>query len=95
LADFVAQARRQPSLQGVVISLRQMVAFVQCVQDGFSSKDAFALTLSSRMPATERATIDAMADLAWNQSFEALVNGKPVPAHPSNSPASNAFAPEY
>jgi MoxR-like ATPase len=92
LADFVAQARRQPALQGVVISLRQMVAFVQMVQDGFSSKDAFVATLSSRMPATERATIDAMCDLAWNTAFEALVNGKAVPAQASNSPAANAFA---
>jgi MoxR-like ATPase len=94
LADFVAQARRLPALQGVVVSLRQMVGFVQCVQDGFSSKDAFVTAISSRMPATEKAAIEALADLAWNASFEALVHGKPISAQPSNSPASNAFADE-
>jgi MoxR-like ATPase len=91
LADFVAQARRLPALAGVVVSLRQMVGFVQCVQDGFSSKDAFVTTISSRMPATEKAAIEALADLAWNQSFEALVHNKPVPATPSDSAASKAF----
>jgi MoxR-like ATPase len=94
LADFVAQARRLPALQGVVVSLRQMVGFVQCVQDGFSSKDAFMTTISSRMPATEKAAIEALADLAWNASFEALVHSKPVPAQPSNSPAAKAFGDE-
>ena len=92
LADFVAECRRLPTLDGVVISLRQMVGFVQCVQDGFNSKEAFIATISSRMPATERATIEAKCDLAWNASFEALVHNKPVPATPSDSAASNAFA---
>jgi len=92
LSDFVAQARRLPALAGVVISLRQMVGFVQCVQDGFSAKEAFVTTISSRMPATEKAAIEALADLTWSASFEALIHGKPVPASPSNSPASNAFA---
>ena len=41
MADFVAQARRLPALQGVVISLRQMIGFTQMVQDGFNAKDAF------------------------------------------------------
>jgi MoxR-like ATPase len=92
LADFVASARRMPALQGVVISLRQMVGFVQTVQDGFSAKDAFVTAISCRMPATERATIEGLADLAWNASFEALVHSKPVPATPSDSAASKAFA---
>jgi MoxR-like ATPase len=94
LADFVAQARRLPALQGVVISLRQMVGFVQCVQDGFDAKDAFVTTISSRMPATEKAAIEALADLAWNNAFEALVHNKPAPATPSNSPAAKAFGDE-
>jgi MoxR-like ATPase len=94
LADFVASCRRQPTLAGVVISLRQMVGFVQCVQDGFSSRDAFVTTISSRMPATERATIEAMCDLAWNAQFEAMVHNKPAPAAPSTSKASQAFADE-
>jgi cobaltochelatase CobS len=92
LADFVAQVRRMPAMQGVVISLRQMVGFVQCVQDGFSSKDAFVATISSRMPATERATIDGLCDLRWNENFEALVHGKAAPViAPSDSPAATAF----
>jgi MoxR-like ATPase len=92
LADFVAQCRRQPTLAGVVISLRQMVGFVQCVQDGFSAKDAFETTISSRMPATEKATIEGLCNLAWSEAFEALVHNKPAPATPSNSAAANAFA---
>ena len=81
-------------MQGVVVSLRQMVGFVQAVQDGFSSKEAFIVTISSRMPATEKAAIEALADLAWNQNFEALIHNKPVPATPSNSPAAKAFGDE-
>jgi hypothetical protein len=92
LADFVAQCRRQPTLAGIVISLRQMVGFVQCIQDGFSAKEAFETTISSRMPATEKATIEGLCDLAWSEAFEALMHNKPVPATPSNSAASNAFA---
>jgi cobaltochelatase CobS len=92
LADFVAQARRLPALQGVVVSLRQMVGFVQCVQDGFSAKDAFTTAISSRMPATEKAAIEALAILSWAEAFEALVHNKPVPAQPSDSAAAHAFA---
>jgi len=91
LADFVAECRRLPTLAGVVISLRQMVGFTQTVQDGFSSKEAFITAISSRMPATERATIEAKADLAWNSTFEALIHSKAVPATPSDSAASKAF----
>jgi MoxR-like ATPase len=92
LADFVAQARRMPTLAGVVISLRQMVGFVQMVQDGFSAKEAFVVTISSRMPAAERATIEGLAILSWSDTFEALIHNKPIPATPSNSAAANAFA---
>jgi len=94
LADFVAQARRLPALQGVIISIRQMVAFVQCCQDGLTSKDAFNVAISSRMPATERAALETLATLSWSETFDALVNGTTVPATPSNSAASNAFADE-
>lgn len=94
LADFVTQARRLPAMQGVVMSLRQMVGMVQCVQDGFDAKDAFVSTISSRMPATERACIEALADLTWSSAFEAMIHGKPVPASPSNSPAAKAFGDE-
>jgi hypothetical protein len=92
LADFVAQARRLPALQGVVLSMRQMVGFVRAVQDGFTSKDAFEMAFSSRMPAVERATIEGMATLAWSQEFDALVQGKAAPAHASDSAAAKAFA---
>jgi len=94
LADFVATLRRMPAMQGVVISLRQMVAFVQMVQQGFASKYSFETTISSRMPATEKATIEAQIDLAWNQNFEALVHNKQPVAAPvtaSDSPAANVF----
>jgi hypothetical protein len=93
LADWVQQARRIPTLAGVVISMRQMIALVRMIQDGFSSQDAFKATLSSRMPSVERATIDGLADLAWNVSFEAMVHGKdaaPI-VTPSNSAAAQAF----
>jgi MoxR-like ATPase len=91
VAEFVANVRRLPALQGVVVSLRQMVGLVQMMQDGFTSKEAFVCTISSRMPATERAAIEALADLTWNKALEALMAGKPVPAAPSNSPAAQAF----
>lgn len=103
LTDFVAQVRRNPALAGVVVSMRRMVAFMRMVQRGFSPKDAFDMAITSRMPATERATITAMVDLAWHQAFEALVHGTAArgasdtatPAvAPSNSPASKAFADE-
>jgi MoxR-like ATPase len=94
LADFVAQARRLPALQGVVISLRQMVGFTQIVQDGFPAKQAFEIAISSRMPSTEKAAIEALCDLQWGKAFEALISGAAVPAQPSNSPAAQAFGDE-
>lgn len=94
LADFVAQARRLPAMQGVVMSLRQMVGFVQCVQDGFSARDAFVSAISSRMPATERACVEALADLTWSATFEALIHNTPVPATPSDSAAAKTFSDE-
>jgi cobaltochelatase CobS len=94
LVDIVHQARRLPALQGVVISLRQMVGFIQCVQDGFSSKDAFVMAISSRMSSVDKAAIDILVDLAWSQTFDALVTNSPVPATPSNSPAAKAFGDE-
>jgi hypothetical protein len=93
LADWVQQARRVQTLAGVVISMRQMVALVRMIQDGFSSEDAFKATLSSRMPSVERAIVDGLVDLAWNNTFEAMVHGKdatPV-VKPSNSAAAKAF----
>jgi len=92
VADFFAQARRNASLQGVVLSLRQMIGFVQCVQDGIPAAEAFKLAISNRMPAVERATIEVLADLAWSSTFDALIQGKGVPATPSDSAASQAFA---
>jgi MoxR-like ATPase len=92
LVEFVHRCRKLATLQGVVLSLRQMVGFIQCVQDGFTAKDAFEMAISSRMPATERATIEASADLAWSTTFDALMHNKPTPATPSTSAASSAFA---
>jgi hypothetical protein len=46
------------------------------------------------MPATERAALETLATLSWSETFDALVNGTTVPATPSNSAASNAFADE-
>ena len=94
LADFVATMRRLPSMAAVVISLRQMVAFVQMVQDGFPSRDAFIATVSCRMPNAERATIETACDLAWCSTFESMVNGTPLPVAPvapSTSAAAQAF----
>lgn len=92
LADFIATCRRNPALEGVLLSLRQMIGFVRTVQQGFSAKLAFETAFTSRMPATERATMAGLADLVWTDTFEALVHSKPLPVQPSNSPASNAFA---
>lgn len=95
VADFVAQIRRMPQMAGIVLSLRQMVAFVKMVQQGFTSKDAFEACISSRMPAAERATIEGLATLVWNEAMEALIHGTAVPAtplKPSDSAASQAFA---
>ena len=71
-----------------------MVGFIQCVQDGFSSKDAFVMAISSRMSSVDKAAIDILVDLAWSQTFDALVTNSPVPATPSNSPAAKAFGDE-
>jgi MoxR-like ATPase len=91
LADIVAQARRLPALQGVVISLRQMNGFVRMVQDGFTAKQAFATTISGRMPATERAALETLITLAWADNFDALMAGQPAAATPSDSAAARAF----
>jgi len=71
-----------------------MVGFVQCVQDGFTSKDAFETAISCRMPSTEKATIEGLAILTWHETFDALVHGNVAPTTPSNSPAAKAFGDE-
>ena len=93
VVDFVAQVRRLPELEGVVMSLRQMVAFARTVKDGFPAKKAFEVAFLTRLPATERAVVQTMATMQWGETFEQLVSGSAVePSNiPSNSAPSRAF----
>jgi len=52
------------------------------------------MAISSRMSSVDKAAIDILVDLAWSQTFDALVTNSPVPATPSNSPAAKAFGDE-
>jgi cobaltochelatase CobS len=92
VADFMARARRLPEMEGVALSLRQMVGFVGAFKDGFSAKSAFEMAVLTRLPSTERAAMETMATLQWSDAFEALMQGQTAPATASDSAASNAFA---
>jgi MoxR-like ATPase len=91
VADFMARARKLPEMEGVALSLRQMVGFVGAFKDGFDAKVAFEMAVLTRLPATERAAMETMATLQWSSAFEALMSGHTAPATPSDSRASQAF----
>lgn len=96
VVDFFSRARKLPDMEGAVLSLRQMTGFVNTVKDGFSSKMAFEVAILNKLASTERAVIEALATLEWNQQFETLLNGSPTAvepamAGPSDSRAAQAF----
>jgi len=90
MADFVARVRKMPEMENVVLSLRNMVGFVQTVQDGFSAKQAMDVTILNRLPATERAAVAALATLTWTSEFEVLCSGVNAPAAPAPAAPSAA-----
>jgi len=92
VAEFMARARKLPEMEGVALSLRQMVGFVGAFKDGFGAKSAFEMAVLTRLPATERAAMETMATLQWGAEFEALMAGNTAPQAPSSSAASEAFA---
>jgi cobaltochelatase CobS len=91
LTDFVARARKLPEMEGVALSLRQMVGFVGMVKDGFSAKYAMECAILVKLPMTERAALETMATLQWSDTFEKLVAGVSLSNMPSNSAGAAAF----
>jgi MoxR-like ATPase len=93
VVDFFARARKLPEMEGIVMSLRQMTGFVRAVKDGFPSKHAFEMTVLNKLPATERAAVEALAILDWHNDFEALLAGTKVftTNAASDSDASHSF----
>jgi cobaltochelatase CobS len=91
VADFMHRARKLPEMEGVALSLRQMVGFVGAFKDGFDAKRSFEMAVLTRLPGTERAAIETMATLQWGAEFEALMQGQTAPATASDSAAAEAF----
>jgi MoxR-like ATPase len=93
VVDFFARARKLPEMEGIVMSLRQMTGFVRTVKDGFTSKQAFEVSVLNKLPATERAAVEALATLDWHTTFEAALTGNTVPLtnQPSDSEGAHAF----
>ena len=96
VVDFFSRARKLPEMEGIVMSLRQMTGFVRTVKDGFSSKQAFEVAVLNKLPATERAAVDALATLDWHIAFEDALTGNnstssPLTNTPSDSKAAQAF----
>jgi MoxR-like ATPase len=94
VTTFMAHARKLPAMEGVVLSLRQMVGFVNTVKDGFNAKSAFEVAILSRLPNAERAALETLATLQWTEAFENLLLGITPAAEglaPADSAASNAF----
>jgi MoxR-like ATPase len=92
VVDFVAQVRKLPELEGFVMGLRQMVAFVRTVKDGFAAKDAFEVSFLTRLPSTERAVVQTMATMQWATDFENLLSGSTSSTEPSSVPSDSAGA---
>jgi cobaltochelatase CobS len=90
LADFVARARKLPEMENIVLSLRQMVGFVQAIQDGMSVKVASQVTILNRVPATERAALETLFTLAWASDFTNLMSGTAIDVNASPAPVSAA-----
>jgi MoxR-like ATPase len=91
VADFMSRARKLPEMEGIALSLRQMVGFVDMVKDGFGAKYSMDCAILTKLPATERAAIETMATLQWTDSFEQLLSGVDLSNAPSTSPSAVAF----
>jgi len=91
VAEFAARARKLPAMDGVILSLRNMVGLVQDVQDGFPVKEAAEVTMLNRLPATERAALEVLFTLTWEGEFETLMQGQTLAQQPSNSAGAAAF----
>jgi cobaltochelatase CobS len=91
VVEFMQRARKLPEMEGVALSLRQMVGFVDMVKDGFGARYAFECAVLTRLPGTERAAIETMATLQWSEQFEQLLAGAPVTNAPSDTAAASAF----
>jgi len=91
VVEFVHNVRKLPELEGVALSLRQMVGFVQMVNDGFGAKYSFECAFLTRLPQTERAAIETLATLSWTDTFEQLLAGVDLSNLPSNSASAAAF----
>ena len=91
VADFMARARKLPEMEGIALSMRQMVGFVDAFKDGFDAKRSFEMAVLIRLPGTERAAIETMANLQWGAEFAALMAGQTAPATASDSAAASAF----
>ncbi len=94
VVEFFHTARRLPQMEGVVLSMRQMVGLVNIVKDGFPVKKAIEMALLTRLPSTERAVLETLATLDWGRDFDAFMagKGKPQPmGQASGSAAGKAF----
>jgi cobaltochelatase CobS len=91
IVDFMQRARKLPEMEGIGLSIRLMVGFVDMVKDGFGAKYAFECAVLTRLPGTERAAIETMATLQWSQDFENLLAGVNLTNAPSSSEAATAF----
>ena len=92
VVEFVHQVRRLPEMEGVVMSLRQMVAFVRTVKDGFPAKNAFEVAILTRLPNEERAAVQALATMQWGEQFEQLLTGSTASTEPLSVPSNSAGA---
>jgi cobaltochelatase CobS len=97
-AAFIARARKLPEMENAVLSLRQMVAFIHEIDDGFAPEIAAETVFLSRLVPEERAALQTMFTLTWGQEFAGLMSGSPAdgkvasPATPkTDSPAGRAF----
>jgi hypothetical protein len=72
-------------MENMVLSLRQMTAFVKAVQKGWTVKRAAVASFLSRMPQAERAALETLFTLAWAGDFNNALTGTtsdPVQAGP-------------
>lgn len=78
MAEFAARARKLPSMENAVFSLRGMAAFVRMVAKGFSVKQASQATILNKMVAQDRAALETLFTLTWEKDFSDLIAGKDV-----------------
>lgn len=78
---FAVSSRKLSGLEDRPISLRQMIAFVEQVQDGFTVAEAFEDTCLTRLPDAERAILKTHFDPLFDaKAFVSELNGTPAPA---------------